>query len=430
MSREEDFSEKLKLKKLLYDSITGLPTLHALLPDFVKELELDGSIGFILINFHNTYEIENRVEYSVFDEFLIHISDALQEFRNEYLTNADRIFIKNILSTDFIISISACKLKDGERIKSEYIKEIVLKLQKYLSEDLRSSKFKNLLSENEIAVGYSRLVNNPILKMERQIHYAIKQAKVETSYKNPEFTLKRRKNLSNIINNKLVDTHYQPIVHLSTNEIVGYEALNRPKKGTGFELAETLYLWANMLMLDLQLDILCIEQSFDNLRETFTDEKYLFINTFPKSIENSTLTLHQLVRKSRELNIPPQNIVLEMTERTAIEDMNIFKRSIEEYKSEGFKIAIDDVGAGYSSLSTIAHLEPDFLKFDTTLVRNLHIEPIKQQLLRTVVEMADRLKSTVIAEGIELEEEYKILKEYDIKLGQGYYFGEDFNLKY
>jgi len=351
------------------------------------------------------------------------ISQTLLDFRTEYLTSADHVLIKDHQSTDFIISLSAKELGKEERIQSEHIKRCAGDLLSFVSPRFKKSKFSSMLLDTDIIIGHSRLVNNPVIKLERQIYHAIKYAKNSSSMLVPEYTIERRRHLSNIINNKLLNTSYQPIINLSSDNIIGYEALNRPLAGTGFDLTESMFLWANNLMLDLQLDILCIEQAFDNARGLFSDNLLLFINTFPKTIENSTLILHQLSRKLKEYNVSPEHIILEMTERTAIEDISIFKSTISEYKREGFKIAIDDVGAGYSSLSTIAHLEPDFLKFDKTLVRNIHREPIKQQLLKTVIEMAERIKAKVIAEGIEQQEEFNVLVNNDIEYGQGFYFG-------
>jgi len=82
---------------------------------------------------------------------------------------------------------------------------------------------------------------------------------------------------------------------------------------------------------------------------------------------------------------------------------------------------VDDAGAGYSSLSTIAELQPDFLKFDRSMVSGIHESKIKQELLKTLLEMAGRTGSRVIAEGIEQAEELEMMREIGVELGQGYY---------
>jgi predicted signal transduction protein with EAL and GGDEF domain len=108
-----------------------------------------------------------------------------------------------------------------------------------------------------------------------------------------------------------------------------------------------------------------------------------------------------------ELGLRPESIVLEITERVAIQEWNKFKKVIHEFRNYGFKVAIDDMGAGYSSLQAIAELEPDFLKFDISLVRNIHENLIKLGILETLVALSAKINAQVIAEGVEEIEEYR-----------------------
>ena len=122
------------------------------------------------------------------------------------------------------------------------------------------------------------------------------------------------------------------------------------------------------------------------------------------------------------MGLKQERIVLEITERVAIQEWDSFKKTLRQFRGYGFKVAIDDMGAGYSSLQAIAELEPDFLKFDISLVRNIHENLIKIGLLETLVALSSKIHAQVIAEGIESKEEYHALLSLGVQLGQGYYF--------
>ncbi|HSP05780.1 MAG TPA: EAL domain-containing protein, partial [Acidobacteriota bacterium] len=130
----------------------------------------------------------------------------------------------------------------------------------------------------------------------------------------------------------------------------------------------------------------------------------------------------QLSEFVAELGLRQERIVLEITERVAIQEWESFKKVLHDFRKHGFKIAIDDMGAGYSSLQAIAELEPDFLKFDISLVRNIHENLIKIGLLETLVSLSNKINAKVIAEGIEEKDEYQALRNLGVDLGQGYFF--------
>ena len=102
-----------------------------------------------------------------------------------------------------------------------------------------------------------------------------------------------------------------------------------------------------------------------------------------------------------------------------------FQTALRAFKDRGYRVAVDDMGAGYSSFQALASIEPDFLKFDTSLVHDIDKSSIKQSLLETLRQLADKIKARVIAEGIEREEELQVLKKLGIELGQGFLFHRD-----
>ena len=106
--------------------------------------------------------------------------------------------------------------------------------------------------------------------------------------------------------------------------------------------------------------------------------------------------------------LSPRDVVVEITERVAIVRHDEFQDALRTFKERGYRVAVDDMGAGYASLQSLAGIEPDFLKFDTSLVHDIDKSSIKQSLLETLRQLADKIKARVIAEGIEREEELQV----------------------
>ena len=103
------------------------------------------------------------------------------------------------------------------------------------------------------------------------------------------------------------------------------------------------------------------------------------------------------------------------------EPIPTYQEVLRDLKRQGFGLAIDDMGAGYSSLQALVEVEPDYLKFDISLVRDIHLSPIKRNLMETLVVLAGKIGARVVAEGIETAGEYAALRDMGVRLGQGRY---------
>jgi EAL domain-containing protein (putative c-di-GMP-specific phosphodiesterase class I) len=121
--------------------------------------------------------------------------------------------------------------------------------------------------------------------------------------------------------------------------------------------------------------------------------------------------------------LSPEDVVLEITEKSAIENYELFAEALAELTRHGFAIAVDDVGAGYSGLEKIAHLKPRYLKFDRELIRDIDSSYIRREMTRALKTFADSIDSTIIAEGIERQGELDTLVDLGVGHGQGYLLG-------
>lgn len=223
-----------------------------------------------------------------------------------------------------------------------------------------------------------------------------------------------------IIREEKITTLYQPIVNLKSSEIIGYEALSRGPEMTALYSPLALIEAAHESQRIWELEMLFRKKALERVFE-LKEDKLLFLNVDPDVIKapeyKSGLTKDYL----ESLNFNETSIVFEITERTAISDYNAFHDVLENYRNQGYLIAIDDVGAGYSGLKTINEVRPNFIKIDMDLVRNIDKDAFKQALLKAFVDTSMTTNIRIIAEGIETKEELKTLILLGVHAGQGYY---------
>jgi EAL domain-containing protein (putative c-di-GMP-specific phosphodiesterase class I) len=223
--------------------------------------------------------------------------------------------------------------------------------------------------------------------------------------------------LRDIIRRRRVTTLFQPIVSAKDLTIFGYEVLTRGPANSSFRNSDMLFQFARDTKLAWGLEAVSLECALRRLRSfDLTNRKFL-LNLEAEMFSESEFRIHEVVSFFSDHR---GHFVFELTERAAIEDYNVFRRLLDEFRSKGIEVAIDDAGSGYASLEAIAALAPDYLKVTKGLVSTLAKEPIKQDLVRMLVELAGKINAKVIAEGIETNEEYETCRDLGVDLLQGF----------
>jgi EAL domain-containing protein (putative c-di-GMP-specific phosphodiesterase class I) len=231
----------------------------------------------------------------------------------------------------------------------------------------------------------------------------------------------RRTELRRILAARDVLIRYQPIVRLDDGAIHGFEALSTGPSGDIFENPEMMFSFAEETEQIVELERLCRTKAIRGAASLSSPQK-LFVNCSARGFVDPQLTSPKLLDEVRKAGRAPGDIVFEVTERVAITEWAQFRSILADLRSMGFSIAIDDMGAGYSSLQAVAEVEPDYLKFDVSLVRDIHLSPIKRNLLETLVVLARKIDARVIAEGVESLHEFEALRAMDVTFAQGFYF--------
>lgn len=213
------------------------------------------------------------------------------------------------------------------------------------------------------------------------------------------------------------DFAYQPIVDVRDRSIFCQEALIRGVNGEGALSVLSKVDESSRYKFDEKCRVRAISSAAElNISE------YLSINILPSAVFERELFLSSILEAVKTYNFPIDRLIFETVESENIHDKKEFATILGEYKKIGLKTAIDDFGAGYSGLSLLADFQPDLIKLDMSLVRDISRSNARQAIVRGVLRMCDELKITVIAEGVESFEEQRVLFDCGIFLMQGYLF--------
>lgn len=226
-----------------------------------------------------------------------------------------------------------------------------------------------------------------------------------------------------ILDQRQLTVHFQPIVHFHSNTIYGFEALSRGPVSSPFYRPDALFPYAEEEGLLYSLEKLARERAFELSKDAITNQK-LFINLNSQVIYDKEFNAGHTISVLKHYGIEPKNVVFEITERNAINDFKAFRNALNHYREQGFKIAIDDAGAGYSSLQSISELMPDYIKVDRSLISGVDHNEVKSNILEAFVTFAKKMNSQIIGEGIETEAELQRVMNLGIQFGQGFFLAK------
>ena len=217
-------------------------------------------------------------------------------------------------------------------------------------------------------------------------------------------------------------TVFQPIFDLRSGRPRGYEALSRPMPGSGFADATDLFTAAEAFGRTVELDLACLTTSIAAFARLALPGS-LTLNISPRSLESDQFSVHALVKLLHRNGVDPGRVVLELTEREAVEDMDRLIRAVESCRAAGMRVAPDDVGAGNAGLRLLSQIRFDIVKIDLSLIHGGAVRATSQEVVQTLKDLADRWEALVVAEGLETVEQLEFVRSLGIRAGQGYLLG-------
>jgi EAL domain-containing protein (putative c-di-GMP-specific phosphodiesterase class I) len=213
---------------------------------------------------------------------------------------------------------------------------------------------------------------------------------------------------------------FQPIVDLEARTVFAYEALVRGPTGEGAAGVLAQVHEENRYSFDQTCRVKAIELAAAlGLPATGA---YLSINFLPGAVYEPRNCIRATLAAAKRTSFPIEKLIFEVTEGEQVKDRAHLKNIITEYRRQGFKTAIDDFGAGYAGLNLLSEFQPDIIKIDMELTRDIHKNAVRRSIVSAVVSVCAELKLTVIAEGVETPGEMESLLAMNITLQQGYLF--------
>ena len=397
-----------------------LPALGERFAELGGELVKQTALGLLLIDASPLLEIERLYGARAFRSTLGSLGERVRA-RVVREVGEEMIVTSGALEEEHLLVFMPRPRGDAEFFLHD-LPRLAAELRAWAAHGLKRVVYPYMHHAPELAVGTGFVLHRPFQRPEAQLRRLIESTLRQARFEQERRGRDRAAMLDKILLEETVTTVFEPIVRLATNEVIGYEALSRGPAGTGLETPFALFATAELADREYELDSLCRRRALANARG-IDAEQLLFLNILPTCIQDPDFQSARVRETLAALGLGPRNLVLEISERQAISNFPIFREAIDHFSGLGFRIALDDTGAGFSSLEAALELQPDFLKIDMSLVRSIEESPEKQEVLRGLQSLSAKMGSRVIAEGIETAQELAAIVALGIECGQGFYLG-------
>jgi len=407
-----DRIERVEYEQMLYDHLTGLPTLPVMIERTRQLIKERGELIVLYLNFVRYSKIEEIYGWEKLDAVLETTAQAVREFVESSALRSSRVMVSFTNDDDFVFfhvpAPGVAAVTDAE------ITELVAKLQDHVAIRIETAHGEEIASLFEIYVGRAHVYYNPKIRLQRLIYRGIREAANAAKSVEERERARRVDDLKRSLRERAVYIDLHPILVADTRQVYGYEALARGTLRT-LRSPEIMFDVAATADLLWELGRLCRSKAIEAMKTRLTRGELLFLNVDPHDFVDPEFS--QLDREVAD----PGRVVIEITERTAIKDYPKFRERLKALRERGYRFAVDDAGSGYAGLGSIANLEPDFIKLDISLINCIDANFIKQNLVETMVRFANDQGAKVIAEGVERAEEYETVKQLGVHLVQGFF---------
>jgi EAL domain-containing protein (putative c-di-GMP-specific phosphodiesterase class I) len=396
-----------------------IPTFRETQETIGEILQKQGGLGAVLVDLVPLARIERSFGETAYQTLRSQIDPLMEEMKEKFrdgdvLTRDDRE------GDRFLLFLGGRRHGDVAFVAGD-LRKLADRVEEFLTPRIARLTLPYFRERPALEVGYAFVLHSPLESVERQILRLTDEALASGELRHRLRDRDQREGLQEIIYNRQLWTAFQPIVEIESKTVMGHEGLSRGPRGSELELPMTLFGLAARHGLVEELERSCRRQAFVDW-EVFGAQGRLFVNTVPATIRDRSF-LGRGVLDYLGPSLSPRFVTLEITERQVIENLNLYREAMHSFTEMGFSFAIDDVGAGYSGLETMATLGASYLKIDMSLVRDVHQKKVSQQVVKAILDMGQGTGATIIAEGIQSQEEAEALISLGVRYGQGYHLG-------
>jgi EAL domain-containing protein (putative c-di-GMP-specific phosphodiesterase class I) len=396
-----------------------IPAYHERLPEIEKELTERGHVGVLVLDASPLAAIEDQYGMQAYEGVRERVFKILDEQKGKDYRNGDILALDRPRGLRFLFFLErkrrravASSVADMRAARGRLMASLVANIAR------ASHPF--LKRPPRLDVGYGVAVYNPLLHAARMVERAIQEAVAQAAHQRRSDDQLVLEHLQDILLRERVVVAYQPILRMKEGTVMGFEALARGPRGSGLETARALFDAAEEHNLLVELDRLCRRRALLNSGRVPSNAK-VFVNTLHATMHDPQFVGKPLIDLLDKAQVSPDRIVIEITERELIDNYSLFRDKMTSFTDLGMSFAVDDVGAGYSGLESIARLKPSYLKIDIGLVRDVHVSMVNKAMVKAIISLGHGIGATVIAEGIHSEDEAQALRAMGVDFGQGYY---------
>jgi len=412
-------TEYLRLRSATFDANTELQSVASVVEAVRALFHRTRTIGVIHLEVDPLARVETVYGWQVLDRILKAVAVETVWLRSSLLPPETVVAQQGVFADRFLVFVPLPHNDQGPH--AVLVLQSCATLVDRLTNLFAGEDFRAMSPRPVFHVGSATITEHPFYRLERQIYRGIEEARMAGARQEAQERSRQHAELKSIIREERIEILFQPILNLETEVIIGYEAFSRGPRNSMFESPGTLFEYSREVGMSSELDLLCQRTALKQARRLSSGDK-LFLNALPASLLDPGFREGLLADLPEGYPIARGDIVLEIADRNTIVDFEAFGTEMSDLRAKGFMMSIDDIGKASSSLESLSEVHPDFIKVDNSLVRGIHKNLIKQELLRSFCQVARAMNADVIAEGIETREELEVVRRCGARFGQGFLF--------
>jgi len=405
--------ERLRLESLLHDAVTGL-TLH---PFADLKGERVANLGVVYIQLGRFAGVESLYGWELYDRILRVTAASLREDITASPLAPGLLAMSFNGSDGVFLLFDVARRAPGRR--GVTLEAEAARLRQGVGRRLKQALGRSAVDLMHIHATALVVPDDPRVRPSRQVMRALAEAARLADARESGEKKSFVERLKALLSARRLRAVFQPIVGVTSGEVLGHEALIRGPAGHELEMPDELFAVAREGDLLLELESLCVETVFSSLPRA-ARKKRLFVNASARLLTHSVFLDD---RNLAQMGRVHGDIVLELSEKEVVFNYPAFREVVGRLRASGFGFAIDDAGSGYSGLESIAQLRPEYVKVAHTLVSGLDEDRIKREIVGSLAALGERIDAELIAEGIETPGELESLRGLGVPWGQGFLLG-------
>ena len=409
----------LKLRSALHDRTTRLPAYPILFDELRALLDTRRHLGVVHIEPSNIDLVESLYGWQVFDRTMAQLAAIVKAMPGAELPAGSLLAVSGVPADRFVAFVP--EEEAGRLLTHDDLAAMAAAVKVRLDAALHEEPFATLSPRLVLKIGHAFLSEDPFYRFERRVHAAVEEAR--SLHDNRERTSDRvwGAELKKFIREEGIRTVWQPVVELESGSFHGFEAFARGPKDSMFEMPRAMFALSSRVGASGDLDRLCRAAAIREGAGVASGQK-LFVNVLPSTLSASGWSAGEVPELLAAAGRAPTDVVVEVSERAIGPDAPSMVEAWDALRSEGFALALDDVGTGRDGGEALDRLRPDYLKVDASVVRGIDLNLVKQEIFATIARAGDTIGARLVAVGVESREEAATLRRLGARYAQGYHF--------